>query len=536
MDMVAPSSGGGSRPAPTGLGEMEGGRRGTWLAVWVTAAYGMVLCVAMGQHELWRDELQAWMLARDSSGPIDLLRNMEYEASGMLWHLLLMPVTRITDSPAGMQVLHWFIACAAVYVTIRYAPLRPLHKALLPFGYFPLIEYGMMSRNYALGLLGIVVACALLRRRHQRPMTLAVVLVLASHTSALACIVAGGLVVALAAEQARWSGSGNGESGRGRTTGWASLGVAIAGIGLAVAQTAPPEDVTLSNLQATWEHSWLTSWDRWKAEAVLRTIPGVVFLPLDLRMAPVVGWHQVHPQAVYGAGMTILLAVAAVAWGPKEGVGRALLPGLGGGLLAFFYVVHYGSMRHHGFLLVALLVAAWAGRAMSGREGEGRKTVGGRVGSVLVGLLLAGHVAGAARAVAIEVVHPFSQAEETADYIEAQRLDGLPMLGYPDWSTSAVLGHLPPGKRMNYAQGEREGTYVVYDGARIGEGKEGTTGSGSLLRQLETLAERGGGKALLIMGSGTAVVPRDPRLRALASFTGAVAPDESFTLYLYESK
>ena len=137
---------------------------------------------------------------------------------------------------------------------------------------------------------------------------------------------------------------------------------------------------------------------------------------------------------------------------------------------------------------------------------------------------------------AIEVVHPFSQAGETADYIEAQRLDGLPMLGYPDWSTSAVLGHLPPGKRMSYAQGEREGTYVVYDGARIGEGKEGTTGSGSLLRQLETLAERGGGKALLIMGSGTAVAPRDPRLRVLASFTGAVAPDESFTLYLYESK
>ena len=162
--------------------------------------------------------------------------------------------------------------------------------------------------------------------------------------------------------------------------------------------------------------------------------------------------------------------------------------------------------------------------------------MGGRIASGLVSLLLAGHVAGAAKAVAIEVVHPFSQAGATADYIEAQRLDDLPMLGYPDWSASAVLGHMPPGTRMSYAQGEREGTYVVYDGARIGEGKEGTTGGGSLLRQLGTLAERGGGKALLIMGSGTAMVPRDPRLRALASFPGAIARDESFTLYLYESK
>ena len=83
----------------------------------------------------------------------------------MLWHLLLMPVTRVTDSPVGMQVLHWGIASAAVYLMVRYAPMRPLHKALVPFGYFPLAEYGVMARSYAPGLLCIFAACALLEHR-----------------------------------------------------------------------------------------------------------------------------------------------------------------------------------------------------------------------------------------------------------------------------------------------------------------------------------------------------------------------------------
>lgn len=503
------------------------------LGMGVTAAYGTVLAFAMGHHELWRDEMQAWMLARDSTDPLDLLRNMEYEASGMLWHLLLMPITRMTDSPVGMQVLNWLIACTAVFVTVRHAPLKPLHRALLPFGYFPLIEYGMMARSYALGLLGIVVACALLKERHRHPIALGAALGLASHTSALACILAGGIVVAVAARELSGGERRTKEEGGSSRRLWVGVAVAIAGIALAVAQMAPPADVTKSNLEATWEHSLLTGWDRWKAEAVLRTVPGVVFLPLDLRMAPVVGWHQVHPQAVYGAWMTALLIGIALAYRRRDTAGMALLLGVGGALLVFFYAVHYGSMRHHGHLLVAVLVAAWAGSALRGKDP--RRASGG-IGGVLVMLLLAGQALGAARAMVVEVALPFSQAMSVAEYIQAAELGDMPMVGYPDWSASAVLGHMGRQKRMHYAQGDRDGTFVKYDGARKGGGEGGTTRTEEILRQVRELAEGGGGKALLIMGGKAAAVPETRRLRPVASFTGAIARDESFDLYLYEAE
>ena len=45
-------------------------------------------------HENWRDEAQAWLLARDLSIP-ELFEQMSYEGHPCLWHLLLMPLVRL---------------------------------------------------------------------------------------------------------------------------------------------------------------------------------------------------------------------------------------------------------------------------------------------------------------------------------------------------------------------------------------------------------------------------------------------------------
>ena len=46
-----------------------GGTLGRGSPLWITGLYAAVLATGMAHHELWRDELQAWMLARDSTGP-----------------------------------------------------------------------------------------------------------------------------------------------------------------------------------------------------------------------------------------------------------------------------------------------------------------------------------------------------------------------------------------------------------------------------------------------------------------------------------
>ena len=45
----------------------------------------------LGKHEMWRDELQAWLLARDSSNLISLSQNLKAEGHPGLCHYILFP-------------------------------------------------------------------------------------------------------------------------------------------------------------------------------------------------------------------------------------------------------------------------------------------------------------------------------------------------------------------------------------------------------------------------------------------------------------
>jgi hypothetical protein len=64
----------------------------------MSAAFLVVGGFVMGHHELWRDEVQAWLLDRDSSSAIDLLSRQKYEGHPAPWQLLLMPLTRISET------------------------------------------------------------------------------------------------------------------------------------------------------------------------------------------------------------------------------------------------------------------------------------------------------------------------------------------------------------------------------------------------------------------------------------------------------
>ena len=149
---------------------------------------------------MWRDEIQAWLLARDSTSIFNLFANLKYEGHPGLWHLCLMPLSRITHSPVVMQMFHLLITGVAVYLFVRYAPFNWFQKLLFCFGYFVLYEYAIVARNYALGLLLITVFCVLFKERYKRFIWVGCVLFLLAHTSVHALIIAIAIGIALCCE------------------------------------------------------------------------------------------------------------------------------------------------------------------------------------------------------------------------------------------------------------------------------------------------------------------------------------------------
>ncbi|MDE0506785.1 MAG: hypothetical protein OXI86_22135, partial [Candidatus Poribacteria bacterium] len=152
-------------------------------------------------HEMWRDEIQAWLIARDSASPIEVLYHLNRgDGHPGLWHLFLYCLKQITWSPIIMQPFHLIIACTSVYVFVRFAPFSRLHKALFPFGYLVFYEYAIICRNYALGVLLLFLFCALFKEWKTRFPLLGFLLLLLAHTNIVTLIITIAIAVGLSWE------------------------------------------------------------------------------------------------------------------------------------------------------------------------------------------------------------------------------------------------------------------------------------------------------------------------------------------------
>ena len=119
-------------------------------------------------HAMWRDELQAFMLALYSPSPWSLLIKLKYEGHPGLWHLLLWFITRVSSDPMWMQIVHIGLATAVWVIIYYWSPFNIVEKILLLLSYFLFWEYFVISRSYVLIAL-IAFAFILLRERRPQP-------------------------------------------------------------------------------------------------------------------------------------------------------------------------------------------------------------------------------------------------------------------------------------------------------------------------------------------------------------------------------
>ena len=168
--------------------------RPRWLLL-LLVVYLIAAGYSVTHHELWGDEIHSWNIAKASFGWRELLANTRYEGHPSAWYVILSTISRFTHRLGYLQAAEWVIAGGVVALVLLVAPFPPVVKALLPFGYYFWFEYGTLARNYALGVLAIFGACAVLLGRPFRGRTVVYygLLFLASNTHLLALLLAGSL-------------------------------------------------------------------------------------------------------------------------------------------------------------------------------------------------------------------------------------------------------------------------------------------------------------------------------------------------------
>ena len=142
------------------------------------------------KHEMWADEMQAWLIAQKSFSILNLLFNLRFEGHPPLWHILLYFISRFTSQPIYMQIVHVFIATVTIWVFVRFSPFSRVQKISFVFGYFPAYEYLVKSRSYVLGILFIFIFCSLFAKQARKYTLLFVILFLMAESNFIASIIA----------------------------------------------------------------------------------------------------------------------------------------------------------------------------------------------------------------------------------------------------------------------------------------------------------------------------------------------------------
>lgn len=368
-----------------------------WIAMTSAAAW---------QHEMWRDEADAWLFARDGDFA-HLVDWTRHAGTPALWYLILAPLARSGLPAASQQVLHLAIAGAAVAILLFRAPLSRTTKLLAVFGYYLGYEYSIVVRTYALAILLLFALAALHGRR---PLLDAFLLALLFNTNAQGFCIGAALAVVFILRERK------------------PLPFAIVALGALVAWwqvRAPADPMQAGSVRA------------FNPAAFPYAVAGA-FAP---RLGAILG---------VGLGMLVLIALTVALRRSREAL---LVLWLSVGAMGAIYSwIWIGGLRHAGFVLIAALVAVWIG------EGD----------FVPAALLLNVSLFLSTIIFAVswrqDVLFPYSGAKEMAAFLRAQGLEQVPIAAHNLTQSEAVLAYLPP-RRFWYAGLGREGSYMTWDAA-----------------------------------------------------------------------
>lgn len=324
------------------------------LAVILATVFAGAVACGLWRHEMWLDELQAWLIAFRSGSPLEMLRNMAYEGHPPLWHLILHGLGRAWPDPRVMQVASGLAAVATVFLVAWRSPLTPSQKALFAGGYYPLFEYGVISRSYGLGMALIAVFCAVRWSGVRSWLALALPLGLLGLTSLFGLIVAWGLALVVALDA--WDEPADRPA-------WPDL---VAGAVTFLGLTALSLRLMVPPADATFASGWRWGHDGWATSAVIGLWRAFFPIPVWGEARP---WNtnllqpDLIPVEFQLSGLLMLVLTASLRASPMAMAGWLA----GAAVMLLFTWLRWGeAMRHAGHYFLLWLACHWIARPARG--------------------------------------------------------------------------------------------------------------------------------------------------------------------------
>ena len=488
--------------------------------------------IAILNHAMWRDELNVWLITRDSLSVVELFQNIKYEGHPSLWYLCLYILNQFTNNPVAMQIFHLAIATTSIYIFTEYSPFTNNQKILFSFGYFSFYEYLLISRNYAIGILFVFLFCACFASREKSYILLAVILAFMANTNAFCLFIAVALGLTLLLDYLIESIIKQ-EYYIQPTNIIASITIFCFGAIASLMTIIPPADSTLQGGLNQW--IFHLDWHR-LTQAIARIWNGyiVILIPGDSQKLSLI---------LFSIITFFLVAFIATIFIRKP-------------LILFFYlfstleivVFNYiktlGVHRHYGHHYIILIASLWLASYYSDwSQAERTEQEIKRIPSawpvnwikfvnkrkkVLIAIILYAQLAGGLVAFIRDLRIPYSAGRETVNYIKSQDLEKMFIVGSRDANMAPISGYL--NQKLYYPERQALGSFTLFNSQRK------DVDADTVLEQVSQLIKQKNNNILLILNYPLDKSRNDITIAAIASFTESIIPDEKYYLYKVKAK
>ena len=156
----------------------------------------ILLFVGWWIHELWYDELHAWLVAKDAPWGEILFFLPHFEGHPPFYHILLaVPAKLGIGWQWGMR---WVNLCsiAAAYLLIFKSPFPRWVRVTLPFSFFLFYQYSVIARPYSIFMLILFLLAYYFPQKDERPYLFTSLLGALCACHLLGITIAGGIAIA----------------------------------------------------------------------------------------------------------------------------------------------------------------------------------------------------------------------------------------------------------------------------------------------------------------------------------------------------
>lgn len=425
-------------------------------------AYFFLALIIILHHEVWADEIQAWLIARDSTSLSNLLYNLRYEGHPPLWHISLFLISRVTHDLIAMKMLHLIISTVSAFILLKYSLFTRLQKILIIFGYFFIYEYAAISRNYAYGVLLIFLFAVFFRPGFAKNyIILAVILFFLSITSIYGFLIVIALtsmmILEIIIDKELLRSISNSKARL-----LIALMIILLGLILSAYVMKPPADSGNSAVLAN-------KFDLSRFEIVAGSFWNS-YVPIP-RLGRLSFWNtNILHDKLASCIMSLPLFLFFLFAFSKKIIVCFLFSFTTFLFIAFQYFVYPGFLRHSGHFFVILILCFWLSKYYQDDD-KLKSFFNSRFGKycdknkiVVLNIILCIHLCVGLFAGVMEIFRPFTIAPRVANYIIENDFDNSTILAYIDIRASMIAPYI--NHPLYYPQGDRFGTFQIWDKKR----------------------------------------------------------------------